>query len=611
MKTSKSLVIAFFVDMLLVSMLIFGGIRAVDEEPRYGGTLKMGVMSDPKDFAPTLAKTSGAGAFQCNVYSKLIRVVRGPNTALGMGFEGDLAESWELSSDGLELTFHLRENVTWSDGTPFTSADAKFTYDTHWNSEDIIGRPSAVSIRMKAASFIRCEAPDPYTYVEYYSTPHILEKVHGSGMAYDFIIPKHIWEGTDFETNPARYEPIGTGPFLLEEYVQGGYARFKANENYFRGRPYLDEFVIISFSEPEAVLLAFDAKEIDAVNAVYAPLPYTAYAKYKDAYGVNVDTWPSHAGPLLAFNFREEAVTANPWVQDKRVRQAISYAVDRGQISASVFSGLAVSSYGPVSAATTDFYNSEIEGMFPTDISKANQLLDDAGLPAGTDDIRFGADMIYMAEYSELAEVVRSQLLMIGVNLNLIPIDHTTFVTQYENGLGGLKQYPMALFTQVNTGDPTLATIYTATEYTPEGGGQNCGYYSNSTLDEAWTNAVETGVYEERKNWIFKVQEILVEDVPYIWLVQTPNLAIWRDEFAGLVTTRPDGGHWDAYGGVDTPVWWTNAPFPSTDPLEEIMEQITEMIAVTNNMMMLIYGTIIIEIITLAAVIVVVLRRGK
>jgi ABC-type transport system substrate-binding protein len=268
-----------------------------------------------------------------------------------------------------------------------------------------------------------------------------------------------------------------------------------------------------------------------------------------------------------------------------------------------VYAGLAVHSYGPISKATTEFYNDDIEEMFPYNVAKANQLLDDAGYPRGTNDLRFTADMILPSELTALAEVVREQLLQVGIDVNIIPLEHTVFVRQYETAEGGWRNYPLALLTQVNSGDPTLAMIYTHSQFTPEQGGQNAGYYSNATLDDLWDQAV-AATPEERPDILLSAQEAFVQDAPYVSLLQNVNVCFWRDEFAGHMTTRPDGGHWDAYGSVQNPVWWTGAAEPSDGGIE-IPEEIVELMNLTVNLM---YAVIAVEAIVLGVTLVILVR---
>ncbi len=202
---------------------------AVDPKARYGDTMVIGITGDPGTLNGTTSSNFVEKIIASNVFSMLIRLDRSFKPV------PDLAKSWTISDDGLTYTFRLNEGVKWHDGTPFSSADVKFTID------DVI-----LPLHTRAGTYKsvidRVETPDANTVVIRLKQPF---GPLMNALGYDFLIlPQHLYEGTDIKANPYNAKPVGTGPFKFAEWKKGSYVILEKNKDYFvKGIPYLDRLV--------------------------------------------------------------------------------------------------------------------------------------------------------------------------------------------------------------------------------------------------------------------------------------------------------------------------------------------------------------------------------
>ena len=194
---------------------------AVAKAPQFGGTLVAPALGDITNLNPLLKFNLSAYFITLNIYSSLVVWDYGREPY------GDLAKSWDLSSDGLTYTFHLHDNVYWHDGVKFSSADVKFSYDLAKKNTYPIAKP------LKLVTEIL--APDEETIVFKLSEPDVafIPMLAQASNWYGQILPRHLYEGTDFSKNPYNMKPVGTGPFKFEEWKSGEFISVVANKKWF------------------------------------------------------------------------------------------------------------------------------------------------------------------------------------------------------------------------------------------------------------------------------------------------------------------------------------------------------------------------------------------
>jgi peptide/nickel transport system substrate-binding protein len=276
-----------------------------------------------------------------------------------------LAQSWEGSKDGKTWTYKLRPNLKWSDGKPLTSDDVVYTVNRS-KKEEWINHSSVVAN-------LTASAPDKNTVVIKTSVPD--PKLPTMDV---YIVPKHIFQKYDAAAIK-KYDAtdgVGAGPFVLEKFEKGQFARFRANPYYWKGKPAIDKVVLRFFNNPDAMVAALKSGELDAAEDV----PGAAFHQLeKDK---NIQTIQGFQGAMneFAVNGGDGLKKPHPALLDPRVRQAIAHAIDKKTIVDRVMSGLAkpgeTLSTSPDTSWTPDIPSDQ---LYDFDIAKAKQILDDAG----------------------------------------------------------------------------------------------------------------------------------------------------------------------------------------------------------------------------------------
>jgi peptide/nickel transport system substrate-binding protein len=276
-----------------------------------------------------------------------------------------LAKSWKGSADGKTWTYTLRPNLKWSDGQPLTSEDIAYTVNRA-RKEEWLNYTSVVAN-------LTATAPDPNTVV-------IHSKVTDPKLpTMDvYILPKHIWEKQDAKaiTKYAALDGVGSGPFVLDHFEKGQFARFKANPYYYGGKSPISTVVLRVFNNPDAMVAALKRGEIDAAEDV----PGTAFHQLeKDP---NIQTVQGNQGAMeeFAINGGDGLKKPHPALLDPRVRQAIAHAIDKQTIVKRVLAGLGTPADTLSVSPDTSWSPKIPDGQrLDFDIAKANQILDQAG----------------------------------------------------------------------------------------------------------------------------------------------------------------------------------------------------------------------------------------
>ncbi|HUW47893.1 MAG TPA: ABC transporter substrate-binding protein, partial [Patescibacteria group bacterium] len=254
-------------EIVLLSFAFITGISVGADnqvQPKWGGTLVVVLNDEIGAVNPALVSSTTKGHVTGQIFSTLTVDEMDPITGEWTPTPS-LAESWEVSSDSLTITYHLVQNATWHDGVPFTSADVKFSF-----MDVIMKNHPAAKVTWRKVTQV--DAPDDYTVVFHLSEPDPDFLINHS-TAYGAIIPKHkythlngtVWSGAEIKSvagDPAF--AIGTGPFMMQEWVKGDHITLVRNPNYFRAPlPYLDKIVFKVIPDPSMRVLSMEAGEVD------------------------------------------------------------------------------------------------------------------------------------------------------------------------------------------------------------------------------------------------------------------------------------------------------------------------------------------------------------
>lgn len=356
------------------------------------------ISADPQSFNAQLTNGASPTAFSAQMLDPLIRISDTYKLSPG------LAEDWELSDDGKLLTLTLREGVTWHDGEPFTAEDVKF------NLEEIVELQTfgaALAARIASVEIIDDRTIE-IRLTETYGP--ILET-----LAVQYMLPAHIYEGTDYVSNPANMAPIGTGPMMFDSFQSGSEVILKKNPDYWDGEVKVDRAVYPIMSDPNSRALALFAGEVD--KAGLDPAQLSQADGRADISQMSGGAFPQVI--TMMFN------GVGGKLDDPELRKLVYAALDRTEITDVALGGRGTPSetFFPPSLdwAVNDDVNFTTD--FPHDVDAINDALDDAGYPVGSDGTRFTLNARYITELSEVAstaEMAAAQLEQVGITLNLV-----------------------------------------------------------------------------------------------------------------------------------------------------------------------------------------------
>jgi peptide/nickel transport system substrate-binding protein len=476
--------------------------------PQRGGSVTVALTSNLTTLDPRIAGTNNALRLVTHTYTNtLIRL----NEKLE--YEPELAESWDRSADGLTYTLKLRKGVKFHDGSAFTSKDVKFTL------ESVMDPTLKSSFR---TSWVinnvptKIETPDDFTVrIIWPKEPD--EPLYT--IAFQRIVPKDYTEkvGTDGYTA----KPIGTGPFRFVSQQAGDKVTFERNPDFWKsGLPYLDQLIFRIIPDPATRLAAIQANEIQVVAPPgLNPDDLAITAKDPDLTNYNQLFAGYH---YMAFNERD------PLFKDKRVRQAISYAIDSQEIITAVVVGEI--GHNNVSKKFKEFDPNSPK--YTLDVSKTKALLAEAGYPNGIDFTISG--LAALQPYTKVAEVVQNQLNRTGViRAKLQLLDFTSGYVPKVFSAPFDYQAAIAAFTSVSA----LAAFATYYGVTPQQTVENFMAFTDPALQRAYDDAKAVRFTDPKKyqDSLSALQKIIIEDAPAAFLGYWGNSVTTRKAVQGFI----------------------------------------------------------------------------
>ena len=496
---------------LITASLISLGLAATAQAQDAGGRLDIVVQPEPPSLMLGLVSNGPTQLVAGDIYESLLRYDTDLNP------QPSLAKSWEISEDGLTYTFQLREGVKWHDGEPFTAADVVFSADKFL-------RKTHARLRVSLEHVESITAPDDYTVVFQLKEPFgpFIGVFEAGTMP---MIPKHIYEGTDYANNPANNTPIGTGPFKFDKWEKGSYIHLVKNEDYYLdGQPYLDEIYYRVIPDAAARAVAFENGEVNV-------LPGGSIENWDVARLVKMDNvcstgkgWEYFAPHALAWLNNREGPTAN-----KEFRQALMYAMDREFVKDVIWNGYGKVATGPISSRTK-FYSDDVP-QYDYNPDKARELL--AGMGYDGTPVRI-LPLPYGETWQRWGEAMKQNLEEVGVKVEMVASD----VAGWNQKLGDWD-YDIAFTYMYQYGDPALgvARNYLTANIAKGSPWNNVEGYDKPGLDDKWAAAAIEPNVEKRQALYDEIQKEIVEDVPVAWLLEIEFPTIYRCDVKDLVTT--------------------------------------------------------------------------
>ncbi|WP_321333373.1 ABC transporter substrate-binding protein [Breoghania sp.] len=484
---------------------------AVLAEPVSGGKLDLIVQPEPPSVMLGVVTNGPAILVGGNIYEGLLRYDE------KLSPMPSLASSWTVSEDGLTYTFKLVEGVKWHDGKPMTAADVLFSANDYL----LKMQPRHRNLMSHVESVT---APDDYTVVFKLKEPF---EAFIRGLAFYTmpIIPKHIYEGTDYATNPANEKPIGTGPYKLAEWKRGSYIKLEKNADYYlEGKPYIDELYYHVIPDGASRAVAFETGNVAVLpGGSVENFDIPRLAELPNSC-ITEKGWEYFAPLSWMWLNNRTAPLDNP-----KFRQAIMYAMDREFAKNVIWNGYGKVSTGPISSKIP-FY-SDTGPSYPYDPAKAKALLEEIGYDGKP--LRL-LPLPYGETWQRWAEAVKQNLAQVGIPVEIESTDVAGW-----NQKTSQWDYDIAFTYLYQNGDPAIGVDrnYKTSQIAKGNPFNNVEGYSNPEVDKIFDEAAVAFPASKRQELYTEVQAKLRQDVPVAWLLELSFPTIYNCKVENLVST--------------------------------------------------------------------------
>jgi len=575
----RTIIIIIAVILLVFTLIIAGVLEKESDHPRFhtsapipadadtadcgpgehGGRVLIGALGDPKTFNPIVESESSSRDIIGRVYSSLIT-----RDNITQESVPSLAYKWEFSEDNLELTFHMRRDVVWSNGVPVTAYDMEFAYEAIYDS--LVQNSYNDILRVNGEPFVGT-AVDSFTFKVSIPSPFAPFLMWAGDLP---ILPKHILkpelEKGTFDSAYNISWPldkiVSCGPFLIEKFDSGVKTVLRRNPNYWRidrkgnRLPYLERIIHVNVRSSETMLLMFQTGDLDMLEITkLADVPILERDSIKGDYRV-LNLGPTLSQIMFWFNMNpEKDKKGRPfvpphklkWFTDVRWRKAMSHAVDREGIANTVFGGLAEPMYGNVSPANKVWHNPNIL-KYDYNLDKSAEYLDKMGLTdRDNDGIREDSDgnpveftMITNTGNDQrelIGNLIKDDLSKIGVKMNFNPIEFNTLVVKIDNeydyeccllGFGGGDPDP-------SSGQHMWLSSGRMHEWYPNQPEPSTDW--EARIDELMNLQITTLDMKQRKGYYDEVQYIISDMLPFIYIVTPQVFVAVRNKYQNLIPT--------------------------------------------------------------------------
>jgi ABC-type transport system substrate-binding protein len=504
--------------------------------------LRVGIATEPWDMDPAIRTDTGSGYVIKNVYDPLVELDQTNQPSCEMA----LCESWEITDNAQRVVLNLRQGVKFHDGSDFTAADVKYNID--WQLDEanaapnvgLLGPISEVNVVDDHTLEVKFEAP--YTGV-----------LDQWSRCLDGIVPEGAHGERSEEKGVAGFAgsdlsraPIGTGPFKFVEWVSGSHITVEPFEDYWvEGipAPGIDRVVFEVIEDPAAMLAALVAGSIHIVDKV----PFRDFATVSQMPGIETARIPGIQTQYVATNLGAPPFGVGPdentdpaaIERAHNLRKFLYHAIDRDEIADEIFYGMATTQYGPWYPDSEWFDPSLLERpLYDPDL--AQQYLEAAG-PEYADGFEFRMICTNAQWFCDVSTLIQEQLRPYGVQVEVIPIDKAAFFdTLYEtfDWETGMEDWGFSNFLAISwlfsgwyRNNHNHNHWHHVADDLPEGFHETTpGHAEFSAL---YDQAVIEPDDEVRRDLIFQMQNIIVDEVARINLMMLDNLHAWRDTVVG------------------------------------------------------------------------------
>lgn len=504
------------IGLLLLSLTGLG----FSQEAKPGGTLVFGSAGDAARLDPANI-TDGISITRTDaMFEGLLRYKEGSTE-----IEPCLAESWEVSEDGLTFTFHLRKGVKFHDGTDFNADAVVYSYKRQFDPNHPFYQYGEWAYWKWMFNYVNdVEKIDDYTVKITLSQPNASFLTSMAMFTVAIVSPTACEKyGADFFKNP-----VGTGPFKFVEWVKDDHVTVEAFDDYWGGRPYLDRIIFRVIPDPSVRLLELEKGTIDCMEY---PSPDDLERIKNNPNLVLLETAGINVG-YLAMNMGEDTPGFEKPFADFRVRRAINHAINKQEIVEYLYKGTAVVAKNPIPPSMWG-YNDAIED-YEYNPEKARELLKESGYPDGFETTLYVMPVSrpYMFDPPKIAEAIQADLEAVGIKAKIYTVEWGTYLQETEAG-----KHPMCLLGWIgDNGDPdNFIYVLLDKDNAIVGSAGNVAFYRNDELHDILIKAQRTYDQAEREKLYMKAQEIVHNDAPWVPLAHAKLQMVFKKNVKDFV----------------------------------------------------------------------------
>ena len=485
---------------------------SIPKQAEYGGKLILASIGEPSNLIPALATDSASHEVADFLYTSLLKYDKEYNIV------PLAAEKYEILENGCLFRFELKKNIYWHDGEKLTADDVTFTYYLMTNPKT----PTPY-----AADYLTIKE---YKQTGKYSFEVRYDKPYARAIITWMlpILPKHILEYEDITKTKYSRQPIGAGPFKLKEWHSGSRLVLEANEKYFEGRPYLNQLVYRIIPDVTTIFLEAKAGKVDFLGLTAQQFLMQTNGIYWEEY------WKKHQYLASGYTYIGFNLT-HPFFKDKRVRQALAYATDRDAVIKGALLGLGTKTIGPYKPNTW-VYNDKII-PYSYNEKKALELFAKAGWKKNKQGIleKDGKPFAFTILVNQGSKERENVLLVLqqywkklGIDIKICTVEWATFINEFV--LKG--QYDAVILAWNILEDPDIYDVWHSSAIKPNG--LNFVHFKNKEVDMLLEKGRETADRQIRKKYYDRLQEILHDEQPYLFLYVPYSLPMVQKRFQGI-----------------------------------------------------------------------------
>ncbi len=469
----------------------------ISRDPAPGDAFATVTISEPINLIPAISSDSASHDVTSYIYNGLVKYNK------NLELVGDLASSWEISDDKMEITFHLRKDVKWHDGVPFTAKDVEFTY------RFMIDNLTPTSYDADFRLIESFKVIDNHTVTVRYKTL-FSPALNSWGI---WMMPQHLLDGKLVTQSALQRMPIGTGPYKMLSWSEGDSIQLIVNEDYFESKPYLERIIFRVIPDTATSFLELLNGSIDTMSlSAMQATKQTNMNRYKENY--NTYSYLDSSYTYVGFNLRRAPF------DNSTLRKALSYATPKKDIITGILYDRAEEATGPYKTDTM-WYNGNVE-RYDYNPEKAVALLKEIGYEDTDDDgfldkdgKKFEFEILTNQGNkvrSQIAEILQKAYKDIGIDVTIRIVEWSTFLSENINK----GRFSVIVMGWNIVQDPDLFDVWHSSRC--DGKGLNFICYKNDEVDELLIEGRETYEPSQRQVIYNRIQELIADDAPYIFL---------------------------------------------------------------------------------------------